>query len=462
MHRLSGADCLFIFNETETCHQHTLKIAVIDPTGADAEVSFAALREQMTEALPLLAPYRWKLARVPLDIGHPYWVDAHNLDLDYHIRSMSLRAPGGSRELAEAISVIGSVGLARQHPLWQIWFVDGLANGHVAYVTKVHHALADGLASEHLLGQVFGEHPLDTPIGDIDVSSDEVGPRPMRLLVLGIVDLASMLARLPMLMARALRGALRVRARGRSGVTPAAKPFRGPHTRFDDRLTANRCLAFETFDLADLKRAGKPTGASVTEVMLAMATGALRTHLESRGELPREPLTATVPVSIRQAHEPQDWGNRVASLYLALPTDVANPVERLRRIIHNARAAKDELDTMGPELQHAWAEYWRLFRVVMFGVPKVVRTFVGKPTFNAIVSSVRGPESARYRHGARLVTVISMGPLIEGIGINFTGWSYDAKMTIAVMTCPDRAGEVWEIVDAMKASLNELIEASSP
>ena len=118
MHRLSGADSLFVFNETPACHQHTLKIAVVDPAGADMPVDYHTLREQIREALPLLEPFRWRLVRVPFDLGHPYWVDAPDLDLDYHVQRVALSAPGGSREFAEVISRLAGIGLDRTRPLW--------------------------------------------------------------------------------------------------------------------------------------------------------------------------------------------------------------------------------------------------------------------------------------------------------------------------------------------------------
>ena len=71
MRRLAGADSVFIFNENDARHQHTLKIAIVDPAGADAPVTFEALKEQMRETLPLLEPFRWRLARVPFNLAHP-------------------------------------------------------------------------------------------------------------------------------------------------------------------------------------------------------------------------------------------------------------------------------------------------------------------------------------------------------------------------------------------------------
>ncbi len=459
MRRLSGADSLFVFNETQTCHQHTLKIAVVDPAGADTRVDYNALREQICEALPLLEPFRWRLVRVPFDIGHPYWVDAPDLDLDYHVQRVALPSPGGRRELAEAISRVASVGLARDRPLWQVWFVEGLADGQVAYITKVHHSLADGVASERLLSAAFADRREHTTMGPIESLRAEPVPGRFRLLALGLVDAFRMLIGLPRLLLRTAGVARRARAHARVRSHPGVGPFKGPHTRFDEPLTSHRWLAYETFDLAAIKRVSHAFEASVNDVLLAMAAGALRSYLDERGELPEASLTAAVPVSVRGPDETQAWGNRVASWYVTLATDIDDPVARLREIVRSTRAARAELEATDPELQHAWAEYWRMFRLVTFGVPKLVRPFIGRPSYNAIVSSVPGPAVPLYRHGARLVHMISMGPLVEGIGVNFTGWSYAGEMTVAVMSCREHAPDIWGLTAALHASLDELIAA---
>ena len=216
MRRLSGADSLFVFNETRACHQHTLKIAVVDPAGADMPVDYHALREQIREALPLLEPFRWRLVRVPFDVGHPYWVDAPDLDLDYHVQRVALPAPGGRRELAEVISRIASVGLDRNQPLWQVWFVEGLADGQVAYITKVHHSLADGVASERLLSAAFADRREHTPMGSLESLHAEPVPGRFRLFALGIADALRLFVGLPGLLLHTARVARRARAHARS------------------------------------------------------------------------------------------------------------------------------------------------------------------------------------------------------------------------------------------------------
>jgi diacylglycerol O-acyltransferase / wax synthase len=456
VHKLAGADSLFVFNETATRHQHTLKIAIVDPTGSDAPVTYDALRDQMQEALPLLEPFHWRLVKIPLNIAHPYWVDVDRVDMDYHVQHAAVPPPGGPRELADVISMIASVGLDADRPLWQVWFVEGLADGHVAYVAKIHHSLADGMSSARLLAEIAADRADTTPMPQ---TRDLVGePIPGRgaMFRRGLRDLTRLLLALPPLLLRTWRWSRALRTRARAGEPRAAKPFAGPHTRFDRPLTPNRLFAYETFELAEIKDIAKAFDARVTDVALAMASGALRRYLARHGDLPDRSLTAAVPVSVRKPEEEREWGNRVASWYVSLASDVDDPAERMHAIVRGTRTARAELNDTDPELQHLWAEYWRLFRLATFAFPRMARPFLHRPSYNVIVSTVPGPPRPLFRHGARLAHVISMGPLVEGMGINFTAWSYAGEMTIAVMSCREHAPDLWDITADLRAGLDEL------
>ncbi len=463
MRKLAGADSVFIFNENDARHQHTLKIAIVNPAGADAPVTYEALKEQMRETLPLLEPFRWRLVRVPFNLAHPYWVDVGDtdLDIDYHVQRAMVSSPGGPRELAEVISMIASVGLDRDHPLWQVWFVEGLATGHVAYVAKVHHALADGMSSARLLADIGTELADDTTMSASTGLLGEPIPGRSAMFRRGLLDFWRLVLGFPALLARTWRYSRALQTRSRAGEPRAAKPFSGPHTRFDRPLTPNRRFAYETFVLDDIKSVARTFDVRVTDVVAAMASGAVRRYFERHDELPDRSLTAAIPVSVRKPEEERLWGNRVASWYVSLATDIVDPVERLDAIACGTRAARAELEATDPELQHRWAEYWRLFRLTTFAFPKMARPFVHRPSYNVIVSTVPGPPKPLYRHGAQLVHVISMGPLVEGIGINFTSWSYAGEMTIAVMSCREHAPDLWDLTGDLRASLEELTVAAA-
>src|SRR5215831_984404 len=150
MKRLAGADAHFLLLETRVQHLHTLKIFVVEGSSADVPQAHLRVRRQLEQIVPQIEPYRWKLLRVPFGLGLPLWVDAPEIDLDYHIRRMAVPAPGSPREFCEVVSYIASFPLERDRPLWQMWIVEGLEGGRVAYVMKIHHAVADGAASARL------------------------------------------------------------------------------------------------------------------------------------------------------------------------------------------------------------------------------------------------------------------------------------------------------------------------
>ncbi len=270
-----------------------------------------------------------------------------------------------------------------------------------------------------------------------------------------------MMWRFPKLLVQTVAAGIRTRRfRRRDGREVSAKPFAAPHTCFDEPLTPRRAFAYESFDLATIKAIGRAGDASVTDVLLTMAGGALRRHLDDLGSLPVSTLTAAVPVSVRRPEERHSWGNRVASWYLPLATDIAEPLDRLRIVSAGSQRARAELAATGPELQHAWADYWRLFRLATLGIPTLVSRVIGRPSYNVIVSSVRAADTPLYRHGARLEQLVSVGPLVEGIGVNFTAWSYAGELTVAILACADHVDDIWDLAGALRTSYEELVAAA--
>ena len=151
--RLSGWDALLLYSETPNVHQHTLKVAVVDTTDFEGEPSFDAFRHILRRRLHVLEPLRYQLIGIPLHLHPPMWLEEAEIDLDYHVRQIEVPAPGGRRELDQVIGEIASTPLDRSRPLWEMYFAEGLANHRIAVIGKIHHALADGVASAHLMAR---------------------------------------------------------------------------------------------------------------------------------------------------------------------------------------------------------------------------------------------------------------------------------------------------------------------
>ena len=165
MERLTGLDAGFLYMETPTLHMHTLKISVVDASGVAGGYTFTRFKDVLAERLHLLPPFRRRIVEVPGRLHHPVWIEDPHFDLALHVRRVGCPSPGGMREFAELVSDIASRQLHRDRPLWEIWVVEGIEANRVAFVAKIHHSVADGVAAASLLANVA-----------LDLSGDAVDP----------------------------------------------------------------------------------------------------------------------------------------------------------------------------------------------------------------------------------------------------------------------------------------------
>src|SRR4051794_38248769 len=163
MRQLSSLDAQFLALETPRQAGHVAGLAILDPSTTEAgALTCGDLQDLLAERLPQLPPLRWRLAEVPLGLDYPYWVDDVDFDLDFHVREIGLAPPGGDDQLAEQVARIVSRPLDRSRPLWELYLVHGLKSGHVAMLTKIHHALIDGMSGAEIMGLLLDLGP-DAP-----------------------------------------------------------------------------------------------------------------------------------------------------------------------------------------------------------------------------------------------------------------------------------------------------------
>jgi diacylglycerol O-acyltransferase len=454
MRRLAGVDNLFLKQEKSTQPQHTIKAVVLDPAAAHQPLTFDAVRSAVPALVERIEPLRWQLLQTRL--GRPWWIERPRIDLDHHVKHASAAAPGGDRELSAQINKINMGALDRGHPSWQLWYVDGLAGGRIALVLKLHHALADGMASLRLLENIFSADPSE-PLPTAQCSmSDERRPNAAAWYrtVLGHQGAAA--ARFPGVLARSARTIKTVRARRKAGRPGFADAFAAPSARFNGPFTSRREFAYLTCDLNMIKEIKSAFGVTVNDVYLAACGGAVRSYLDRHGELTTEPLSAVVPVAIRPPGAEVDWGNQVTTWYTSLATDVADPVERLQRISANTKAARAVHDERDLWLFGDWMEYWPLFWFYGRALPIVGAATKKRPTYSLIASNVPGPKTRLYFAGAPVEKLISVGPIVYPYGLNFTGWSYGTDMTIGMQACSDHVPDIWELADGIPRALDEL------
>ena len=160
---MEGVDASFLYLETPTVHMHTLKIAIFEPAG---DLDFDSFVDGTLARLKRLPPMRRRVVMVPFGLNHPMWVTLQRIDPRRHLHRHRVPGDGTMRDLEVLIGRIASTQLDRRFPLWELHYCEGLDDGRVAVVGKMHHALADGNAANALLGNV------------IDVRSAAVPPAP--------------------------------------------------------------------------------------------------------------------------------------------------------------------------------------------------------------------------------------------------------------------------------------------
>ncbi|HZQ32200.1 MAG TPA: wax ester/triacylglycerol synthase family O-acyltransferase [Mycobacterium sp.] len=457
MKRLNGMDAMLLYSETPNLHTHTLKVGIIDASGFDGEFDFEVFRRTVARRLHLLDPLRYKLVDIPWRLHHPMWLENCDVDLDYHLRRVQVPSPGGRRELDQLIGEIASTPLDRSRPLWEFHFAEGMAEGRFALIGKVHHTLADGVASANLLARLMDLAGSDDP-GAVDQPC--ATPSKARLLWEAQLDHFHQMAALPGLIADAVRGIVRLRRRAkqRQDHPELAKMFNAPPTFLNHVVSRVRTFATATLSLAEVKETAKHLGVTFNDVVLAIAAGGLRELLLRYDGRADRPLLSSVPVSTNRSPD-RVTGNEIGGLMVSLPVHVDDPLERVRLISVSSSIAKENYELLGPELQGRMMEYLppplapALFRWQGRHADR-------NKMMNVAVSNVPGPRERGHIGGAPVTEIYSVGVLSAGSAFNMTVWSYVDQVDIAVLSDDRTFNDVHEATAAMVHAFAEIRRAA--
>jgi diacylglycerol O-acyltransferase / wax synthase len=448
MRRAGGLDSAFLALETHDHPLHVMAVMILDPSTVPGGFSFERLRDFIADRLAGIPPLRQKLVPVPFGVGRPRWVDVE-VDANAHLHRVTLEG-GGLAELARLVADLEPEPLDRERPLWSMHVVEGLDDGAVAVVAKVHHALMDGVGGMQFMASMFSPSPTPEPVAPVGGDARRTPP-PWERVLRAVPEVASAPVRVARALASSARATLRLRDAFRAD-EPLARPASAPHMRWNEPLGPTRAIAFGSLPLADVKAVGRAAGATVNDVVLAVLGGACRSYLQPRGELPDRPLVAAVPVSVRALGDDViDVANAVTIMLASLGTDVDDPRGRLEAVHSSAHDAKHLQDAVGADAFRLWLEV---------PSPAVVaaaaRLYVGMrlasrtPAIaNLLVSNVPGPPVTLYFGGARLVAMYPLGPVYDGVGLNITVVSSADAIGFGLVTCPDVISDV----DALAAGI---------
>jgi WS/DGAT/MGAT family acyltransferase len=332
-----------------------------------------------------------------------------------------------------------------------------MAGDRFALIGKVHHTLADGVASANLLARL-----MDLAGSAQDEREDYVTcnpPSKRQLLWEAQLDHFQNMAALPRLISDAARGVARVRRRTkeRPDHPDMARIFKAPPTFLNHVVSPVRTFATATLSLAEVKETAKHLGVSFNDVVLAMAAGGLRELLLRYDGCADRPIIATVPVSTDKSTE-RITGNEISGMTVSLPVHIDDPLERVDLTSLATNRAKEDHDLLGPELQGRMMEYLppplapAMFR-------RQSKRAAHNRLMNVAVSNVPGPRERGHIGGAPVGEIYSVGVLSAGSAFNMTVWSYVDQVDIAVLSDDHTFKDPHEATDAMIDAFGEIRRA---
>ena len=450
--RLTGLDASFLYMETPTLHMHVAMAAVFDPATVPGGYSFRRVRQLIDDRIPLAPVFQRRLVEVPMRLGHPVWVDDPAFDIDNHLRRAALPSPGGMRELGDFAADVISRQLHRDRPLWEMWIVEGLDDGKIALVAKMHHSTIDGVSGAELLGVLFDLEPAPPPTAPR--TARQLDSRiPSGLELVSQAMLSGLVAPFDVgrMVLRTTRSIFDVRRIRQGRTAKAALPLTAPRTSINVAVHSRRRVAFAAASLADAKALKNAMGTTVNDVVLAMCAGALRTYLQAGDELPEIPLVSVVPVSVTPDVAELKGSNKISAMFVQLPSHIDDPLERLRFIHEGTKGAKEEHNALGAMTLQNWAEH---------ASPNVfaaaARLYTGmkladrhRPVANLVVSNVPGPDIPLYLGGSQLLGMFPLGPVMDGMGLNITIMSYLGVLYWGLASDARAVPRLWDIAAAV-------------
>jgi diacylglycerol O-acyltransferase len=456
MKHLSGLDATFLHTETPETPMHVGGLHLLElPAGYKGDF-YEDVKAHIASRMHLSEIFTRKLALMPFELSNPVWVEDDDVDLDYHVRRVTLPRPGTMRQLEQYVGRLHSTLMDRSRPLWEFFVIDGLQGGGMAMYSKVHHAGIDGQA-----GAAFAQAIMDlTPHPDPIKTPRQVARR--RNYQLGVAELAGaaftntlqqyvkLVKTLPD-MARAVQSLIVPQPTSEGSKAwslPKNLNVLGPRTPLNVAITNQRSYSVRSIPLAEVKQAGKKLGASLNDVVMAICAGALRRYLSDHGKLPKKPMSAAIPVTLRAPGDTSS-NNQVSMTVMTLATDVADPIERIKVISESSAAAKSLMGSIKAAIPTDFPSFgapWLMSGLAsMYGRSRLADRL--PPVANVVISNVPGAQTALYIAGAKLLTYYPVSIPSHGMALNMTVQSYNGMLDFGLIACRRAVPDVEDIAD---------------
>ncbi|MDX6286542.1 MAG: diacylglycerol O-acyltransferase / wax synthase [Frankiales bacterium] len=450
LEQLSGTDSALLALESPETPMQVLGVLVLDPTDSDSTYSFNRLCDVLVERIPHMPPFTRELVQVPLHLDRPYWQPVSDVDVAAHVNRITARPPGDWHVLADVVGDIASQLLPRDRPLWHLTVVEGLEDGRIALVARIHHATLYGATGVEFMAQLLDFDAEGRTMEPPPKQEKSAGPSQQELLARAALHAAAAPIRIGKVAAGSAGGLLGgVVKRVRGGMSGLKPDFGAPDTMLTGQLTANRSTAFTRVPLDDLKAVKDRHGGTVNDVVLTAVTGALREYFLKHGDDSGTRPLANCPMSVGGADIAGT--DRITWLGINLPVDLAEPLDQLRAVSKETAGAKESTQAMGEGFIADVADATPALMLAGGGrlYSRLGLSRYHPPLCSLVVSNMMGPPVPLYLAGARIEAVFPLGPLLPQSGLNVTVLSDMGYLDIGLIACPDLVPDAWSIANGI-------------
>ncbi|GAA1557300.1 wax ester/triacylglycerol synthase family O-acyltransferase [Actinomadura kijaniata] len=458
MHRMSGLDASFYLLEDENTPLHVASVVVFEGPAP----SYGDLIRQVVAKLPQVPRYRQRVRPVPLHLGRPVWADDPHFNILYHVRHTALPQPGTGEQLRNLAGRVLAQRLDPAKPLWEIWLVEGLADGRWAMIAKVHHCMVDGVAGMDLATVMFDLTPDHRPPDRLPGWEPEPEPTALGLLRDAAQRAVTQPVRQTGDVVRGL-GGVREARRLRDfalGLTRTTARFASPSAgSLNGPIGPHRRWCWQQAPLEDAKRIRKALGGTVNDVVLTAVAAGYRDLLEARGTLTEDTVVrSAVPVSVRATDQRGEMNNRVAAVFVNLPAGVADPLERLRRVREQTDDVKRSGQAAGTRTLTRLTDAAVAPALLSLGARVPVR--LRQDLVQTVTTNVPGPDFPLYVMGRRVLEMHPYVPLTGGIRVATAIVSYCGTLYFGITGDFDAMPDLDVLARGVRGGLAELLRAA--
>ena len=454
---MNPLDASFMAIEDDNNPMHIGSVAIFEgpaPTYGDVV-------RMVASKLQLVPRYRQKVRMVPLQLGRPVWVDDPHFQILYHIRHTAVPSPGSEEQLRNLAGRVFAQNLDRSKPLWEMWIVEGLKGGRWAMISKVHHAMVDGVSATDLLEVLLNHTP---EVVEPEIEEWSAGREPSDLEVLADTAIGNLvrpidaIRGLPALARSPLPGGMSLGNLG-STLSTYVSMLRNPTADLNGPVGPHRRWSWAKSSLADVKTIRQALPATVNDVVLAVITRGFRDLLSGRGaEVEGRVVRTLVPVSVRSEQERGTYNNRVSGMFADLPVGIGDPVERLENIRGQMAGLKESKMAVGGD---ALAQMAGFAPPMLLAMGTRLAGRVPQFTINTVTTNVPGPQFPLYIQGRQMIEAYPFVPIFGSVRISIAIFSYLGGLNFGVTGDYDSAPDIEVLCEGIEAGVQEYLEIAS-